>query len=234
MYISDTLSRAYIPDHTTEVNDIEVSDMINMISVSKSRYAEIQELTHLELQTLYKVIMNGWPEFRNDTPYEVCPFWDSCDQLVILDGIIYKGSCIIIPPSLRDDLLKLIHKSHLGMTKCKQRAREVMYWPNMNLDIEKTVKDCSSCAEYQNQQSAEPLKPTSTPDLPYSMVGSDLFDFESKKYLLLVDYYSKYIDVVELNTVTTCTTSDINAMKTVFTCNGIPQTLRFHNGPQYT
>ena len=49
-YISDTLSRKYIPDHTTEVNDIEVNDievrdMINRISVSKSRYAEIQELT---------------------------------------------------------------------------------------------------------------------------------------------------------------------------------------------
>ena len=70
--------------------------------------------------------MNGWPEFRNDTPYRVRPFWDSRDQLVILDGIIYKGSRIIIPPSLRDDMLKLIHKSHLGMSKCKQRAREVM------------------------------------------------------------------------------------------------------------
>ena len=64
------------------------------------------------------------------------------------------------------------------------------------------------------------------------MVDSDLSDFESKKYLLLVDYYSKYIAVVELTTVTTI--SVINAMKTVFAYHGIPQTLRSVNGPQYS
>ena len=93
---------------------------------------------------------------------------------------------VVIPPSLRMDMLKLTHKSHLGMTKCKQRGREVMFWPNMNSDIENMIRDCSACVEYQNQQSAEPLKPTPTPDLPYSMVGSDLFDFENKKYVLIV------------------------------------------------
>lgn len=232
MHVSDALSRAYIPCRVSEVNDIDINDMINMISISKPKYVEIQELTQTELNTLHSVIINGWPELRSDTPFEVRSYWDSRDQLVVLDGIIYKGSRIIIPQSLREDMLKLIHKSHLGMTKCKQRAREVMYWPNMNADIENTVKDCASCAEYQNQQTSEPLKPTPTPDLPYNMVGSDLFDFESKKYLLLVDYYSKYIDVVELNSTTS--KSVISAMKSVFACHGIPQRLRSDNGPQYS
>ena len=130
------------------------------------------------------------------------------------------------------DMLKLIHKSHLGMIKCKQRGRKVMFWPNMNSDIENMIRDCSACAEYQNQQTAEPLKPTPTPDLPYSMVGSDLFDFENKKYVLIVDYYSKYMDVVELSQTTS--SSVINAMKSVFACHGIPQTLRTDNRPQYS
>ena len=99
----------------------------------------------------------------------------------------------------------------------------------MNSDIENMIRDCSACAEYQNQQTAEPLKPTPTPDLPYSMVGSDLFDFENKKYVLIVDYYSKYMDVVELSQTTS--SSVINAMKSVFACHGIPQTLRTDNGP---
>ena len=72
----------------------------------------------------------------------------------------------------------------------------------MNSDIGNIIRDCSACVEYQIQQTAEPLKPTPTPDLPYSMVGSDLFDFEKKKYVLIVTYYSKYMDVVELSQTT--------------------------------
>uniref|UniRef100_A0A2C9LZ88 Integrase zinc-binding domain-containing protein n=1 Tax=Biomphalaria glabrata TaxID=6526 RepID=A0A2C9LZ88_BIOGL len=86
-----------------------------------------------------------------------------------------------MPPILRKYMLNLIHKSHLGIVKCKQRAREVMFWPGMNSDIEVTVRDCSRCAEHQNQNVSEPLMPTKKPDLPYSMVGCDLFYFEGKR-----------------------------------------------------
>ena len=100
-----------------------------------------------------------------------------------------------------------------------------MFWPNMNSDFENMIRDCSACAEYQNQQTVEPLKTTPTPDLPYSMVVSDLFDFENKKYVLIVD-------VVELSQTTS--SSVINAMKSVFACHGIPQTLWMDKGPQYS
>lgn len=82
------------------------------------------------------------------------------------------------------------------------------------------VKGCSKCTETQDQQCAEPRKPTPTPDLPYNMVGCDLFDFQLNKYVLLVDYYSNSIDVVEL--CSEITDWVIAAMKSVFTCHGIP------------
>ena len=88
------------------------------------------------------------------------------------------------------------------------------------------------CAELQNQQTSEQLKPTKTPDLPYSMVGCDLFDFELEKYVLLVDYYSKYIDLVEISQETT--TAVVVALKRVFSGHGIPSILRSDNGPPFT
>ncbi|CAC5361562.1 unnamed protein product [Mytilus coruscus] len=129
-------------------------------------------------------------------------------------------------------MLKLIHKSHLGMTNCKKRAREVMYWPRMNTEVERCVEDCALCASYQNQQPAEPLKPTPTPDLPYMLVGCDLFDFQSKTYILTVDYYSKYIDVLPLTS--TNTTAIVEALKSIFATHGLPTTLRSDNGPQFS
>ncbi|XP_014675070.1 PREDICTED: uncharacterized protein K02A2.6-like [Priapulus caudatus] len=64
------------------------------------------------------------------------------------------------------------------------------------------------------------------------MVGCDLFDFQLSKYLLLVDYYSKYIDVVELSSTTT--SSITNVMKQIFACHGIPLRIRSDNGPQFS
>jgi len=78
-----------------------------------------------------------------------------------------------------------------------------MYWPVMNSDIDTLISNCSVCAEHQNQQPAEPLKPTLTPDLPYNTVGCDVFQFQSEKYLVIVDYYSKYIDTEKLGSETT-------------------------------
>ena len=101
-----------------------------------------------------------------------------------------------------------------------------MYWPAMNADIEQAINNCSICAEYQKQQTREPLLPTTTPGLPHSHVGTDVFDYKGKKYLSLVDYYSKYIDAVELKAEATIAITE--AIKTVFACHGIPGTLRSH------
>ena len=118
------------------------------------------------------------------------------------------------------------------MVKCKQRARDVMFWPCMNKDIETCINNCNLCATYQKQQEAEPLRTIPTPDLPYAFFGCDLFDYESKKYILLVDYYSKFINVVQLES--TVTSHVVIAMKYVFSIHGIPTRLMSNNGPQFS
>jgi hypothetical protein len=231
MQLADTLSRAYLPYSKSEVDDLEHVSMIDMISVSKPKYAEIQARTQEELHSLYEITLEGWPDIKDQTTLLVRPFWDSRDQLAVCDGVIYKGLRIVVPPSLQKQMLDLIHESHLGIVKCKQRAREVLYWPGMNSDIETIISHCAKCAEHQNKQPAEPLQPTNTPDLPFIEVGCDHFEFQSKHYLVLVDYYSKFIEVVALRD--QCATANINALKLIFSCHGIPQRLRSDNGPQF-
>ncbi len=60
------------------------------------------------------------------------------------------------------------------------------------------IKNCSKCADFQNRLPRQPLKPTETPELPFEEVASDLFEFEGNHYVLLVDYYSKFIEVDKL------------------------------------
>ena len=63
------------------------------------------------------------------------------------------------------------------------------------------------------------------------MVGVDLFELNKVNYVLLVDYFSRYPEVIKLSTTTS--TVVINVMKSVFTRHGIPEVVRSDNGPQF-
>ena len=88
-------------------------------------------------------------------------------------------------------MLDIIHSSHLGIVKCKSRAREVLFWPSMNSDIEEKVSKCTTCALHQPQNPKEPLIPSEIPDRPWSKIGVDLFELKGQHYLISVDYFSK-------------------------------------------
>nr|XP_039248789.1 uncharacterized protein K02A2.6-like [Styela clava] len=129
-------------------------------------------------------------------------------------------------------VLKLVHESsHLGIVKCKQRAREVFFWPSMNSDVEQLVKKISKCATYQKALSKEPLNPSIPSTLPYQEIGTDLFEFQARNYVITVDYYSKFIEVDELRDISS--KSVINALRSQFCRLGIPILIRSDTGSQY-
>ena len=78
---------------------------------------------------------------------------------------------------MRPERLCQIHKIHLGIAKCRQRAREVLFWPGMSLDVEQMVSNCSLWADFAKKQPMEPLKPTALPSLPSQKIGTDLVEF---------------------------------------------------------
>ena len=93
------------------------------------------------------------------------------------------------------------------------------------------MENCRKCAK-ESQQQKEPLIPTPLPDYPWQVVGSDLFELGGEQYLLVVDYYSHYPEVVRLQSTTSTTV--IKMLKTIFSRHGIPEVLRSDNGPQYS
>ena len=126
MFLSDTLSRAYLQSESgcsAHSLDLESNlDMLNHLSVSSEKYEKIQNYTQLELQNLLSVIKPGWPDHKKNLPPQVGPYWNARSELTVLDKIIYRGMRIVVPPSLRRSMLDNIHKSHLGIVKCKQKS----------------------------------------------------------------------------------------------------------------
>ena len=63
--------------------------------------AEIQASSQdAHLQQLKSVIIMGWPDTKDELHADLRPYWSYRDELVVIDGIILKGRCIVIPSSL--------------------------------------------------------------------------------------------------------------------------------------
>ena len=104
-------------------------------------------------------------------------YWTFSDKVATVDGLLFKGLRLIVQKVMRPEILHQIHKSHLGIAKCRQRAREVLFWPGMSLDVEQMVSSCSLCADFVKKKPMEPLKPTALPLLPWQKIGTDLLEF---------------------------------------------------------
>ena len=116
-------------------------------------------------------------------------------ELSVKDGILMRGSRIVIPVALRPEMLDRVHTGHQGISKCRERARQSIWWPGLSRQLEERVKSCSICRKCTSQRS-EPLIPTSLPEL---RVATDLFEMKGRNYLVIVDYYSRYIEIALLN-----------------------------------
>ena len=109
-----------------------------------------------------------------------------------------KGDRLITPSSLRREMLDKIHSSHLGVEKCINRARETVYWPGVCEQIKEKVAKCEICNKYRNCQMKEPLLPHPVPDRPWQVLAADLLVLPQGKFVVLVDYYSKYFELTQL------------------------------------
>ena len=132
---------------------------------------------------------------------------------------------------MRLDVLDKMHQGHLGITKCRERAKQSVWWPGIRTQIQELIKNCRTCARYHVNK-PEPLIPTTFPERPWQVVAVDFFKCENREYLLVVDYFSRYIELCPMNKSKTAT-EVCKALQTVFARFGIPERVVSDNGPPF-
>lgn len=240
LFIADTLSRASIHSVLTEDTNLEadvefhVHALYSGLPVAKDKLDMIAEATKVD-QTLSQVkqlCVHGWPESKKACPADVALYWSYRDELTVHRDIVFKGSAIVIPLALRNDMMTQVHQGHVGMVRCKIRARNLLFWPGMNSDIEQMIGNCQTCLKFAHMPPAEPLSSEPVPLFPWQVVATDLFEFRKTNYLIVVDYYSKFFEVRSLPNLLSMTT--IEYLKAIFATHGIPFKLVSDNAPQYS
>ena len=68
------------------------------------------------------------------------PYWSYRDDLVVIDGVVMKGSHIIIPAVLKWHVLDQLHLNHMAVKNTKILTCKSVYWVAINTDIEKHIK----------------------------------------------------------------------------------------------
>ena len=180
------------------------------------------------------IIQQGWPKTIKEVPQEIQKYWTFHEELTIEDGLILKGTRIVIPDEKREEILKQIHEGHLGLNKCQMCTKETVYWPGLNDQLEQLILNCQLCLKYsklKNKCTPHTALGHEVPPVPWSKVATDIFYYEPQPYLLIVDYTSRFLIVRKLKSMSAQHIAE--HFKSIFSEYGWPDTVVSDNRPCY-
>ena len=152
-------------------------------------------------------------------------------HLFVDDDLIVCGCRLLIPASMRREVLQKLHESHQGSVRTKQRARLVVYWPGIDNDIDNVILTCKQCQDLLPANPKEPIIMKPTPERPFQEIAGDFCYHGGKNYLILVDCYSDWPDIISMGQITA--TGLISALRQSFCMTGVPDIVWSDQGTQF-
>ncbi|XP_076056508.1 uncharacterized protein LOC143034398 [Oratosquilla oratoria] len=164
-------------------------------------HQQIQKKTAVLIKVLHNTI-NGWPN-ASENDQDLKTFSHCKDKLSVEQGCLLWGFHVVIPTVLQGDILQEVHETHLSMTKMKALVRSYVWWLSMDKQIEGVIFSCKVCQSLRTDPPTTPVHPWTFPSKPRSRLHADFADPVSEKiYLVLVDEYSKYLEVFQMKSTT--------------------------------
>ena len=154
---ADALSRSALPDSTAELTNAELESHIHLIKECLSVCFYINNGMLLWYIKVCFYISNGQPTTRWQVMTEAKPFFNISNELAVVNGIIFKGSQVVIPKSMQQSIKSKLHEGHLGIVLTQLRARNCVYWINIDSEIVDIISSYPSCIQYQHKQQNETL-----------------------------------------------------------------------------
>ena len=108
---------------------------------------------------------DGWPE-NNACTGNLRAYWVERALLTVHEGLLLKDTRLVIPHSMRKEVIQRIHEGHQGIGKCRERARESVWWPGLSRQLGEEVQNCRTCIKNRSNH-AKPLMQMELPDRPW-------------------------------------------------------------------
>ena len=121
--LADCLSRLGCQKDKIELPKLKIHAITRQLPATADRLNQFcNETTQDEKLVLLKhIVQTGWLQDIHDLPKEIQPYWTFCEEMTIEDGLLLKGTHIIIPQTLCKEIIQLLHTGHLRLEKCLNR-----------------------------------------------------------------------------------------------------------------
>ena len=206
---------------------------VNLVTVnipySSNELDNIHEKTRKDptVKVLMHYIGTEWSCKHRRLPQELHPYWNFTEDLSVEDGLMAKSSRILIPSTLKWKVLEQIHEKHQGIEKFMLKARVSVFWPEISDDIREAVEKCGIC-QSTSRAAKSVGNGSEVPPHAWHTLGTDLFYWNKMDYLVIGDYFSKYLIIRKI--LNTSTHSVIKELGMIFTEFGCPFVLKSDNG----
>ena len=220
---ADFLSRLPLKETTDIEEPYELIFVMKSLDKLPINCKDIEKHTNNDcnLVLLKKYVLTGFPSKLDSC---LLKYKTVINELSVMKGCLMYRDRVIVPESLRDDVLHMFHQdeAHAGISAMKMHARALVWFPGIDAAIENIVKSCITC---QALQAKPPQKFTEwpTPDGKWHRVHIDHLFYENKTFLVLIDPKTKYIECMLVKT--TSSEATIEALREIFSRNGLPHTV---------
>ena len=188
------------------------------------------------LSLLLKYIVSDFEGIHPDEIAIISEYWRYRESLYILDEVLLYQDRVVVPPSLRQTVLCILHSAHQGVSAMSSRAQSVVFWSGISKDINTTRANCVQCNRNAPSQAAMPAAPPSTPSTPFDMIFADFFSYAGSHYLLAGDRLSGWVEVYRSlhGSNKSGAKGLITALHSLFATFGVPEELSSDGGPEFS
>ena len=206
LFTADTLSRAATTRVATNSEDVAMKVFVQAVVASLpasqlrlEEYRQGQQNDDICSQAII-YFQSEWPS-RGEVSKELMQYWTVGTELLYVDGLLLYRNRIVVPKKLQRETLQKIHSGHQGIFKCCERVLTSVWWPGVLQQLKDFIKTCVECLQTASL-TREPLLQTPLPNHPWERVGADLYQFKGSVNLVVVDYFSRYVEIQKMTSTT--------------------------------
>ena len=245
---ADFLSRYPLIRNQPNTSDVELEDELSaavIAAVTEAvnyegkvmdegvlRQAAVQDPVYQLL--VARVLAGDWCAQRSQELACLRPFYSVRDRLAVTEDLVtytFDQGCVrlVVPESLRQQVATNLHAGHQGTDSMFRRARQSVYWPGMEGDLQHVRMSCPSCETHTPSQPQESMIMATPPEYPFQRTVADLFQSDGQMYLAYADRLTGWLEIAHFPNGTT-SSKIASVLRTYFTRWGSPEQLSTDGG----
>ena len=124
-----------------ELEDL-LPEVVNTITlaITEDKKNKLKDQTNKDeiCTKLIEYTEEGLPN-KNEIQETIMPYYSIRNTITHIDGLIFKDQLLIVPNTLRKEIMTQAHAAYGGIGACSHRIRDIAYWPGINNDIENYI-----------------------------------------------------------------------------------------------